>query len=84
MRMSREAEITMTHAFGDQGKNDSAVLFYRRIADYSLIARLVSALAYSSSDGVRPQSMLRFVFYYSPTFDVWSRHIPRGTVAQKT
>lgn len=84
MRMSREAEITMTHAFADQGKNDSAVLFYRRIADYSLIARLVSALAYSSSDGVRPQSMLRFVFYYSPTFDVWSRHIPRGTVAQKT
>lgn len=51
MRMSREVEITVTYVYGDQGKNDSLVLFYRVAADYSLISHLIN-VTYSSSDTV--------------------------------
>lgn len=66
MRMSRGVKITVTYGSGDQGKNDSTVLFYRAMADYSLISRLVNVVTYSSSDTVRPQRILYIaVFYYS-------------------
>lgn len=81
MRMSREVEITVTYGFGDHGENDSTVLFYRAMADYSLISRLMN-VTYSSLDTVRPQSILHVVFYYSLTFDVWSLHIPCCTIRQ--
>lgn len=85
--MSREVKITMTYGFGDQGKNDSTMLFYRAIADYSLMSRLMNFVTYSSSDTVRPQSILYFVFYYSlllmsdlSTFLI----APSGSMAQMT
>lgn len=48
--MSQEVEITMTYGFRDQGKNDFAVLFYRPLADYSLISRHVNVVTYPSLD----------------------------------
>lgn len=66
MGMSREVKITLTYGFGDQGKNGSTVLFYRVIADYSLISRLMNVVTYSSSVTVCPESIL--VFYYSLLF----------------
>lgn len=48
MRMSREVKIAMTYGSGDQGKNDSTMLFYRAIADCNLISCLMNVVAYSS------------------------------------
>lgn len=62
MKMSREVKIIMTYGFGDQGKNDATMLFYRAIADYSLISRLMNLVIYSSSDTVRPESILSSCF----------------------
>lgn len=33
MSLNIEVEITLMYGFGDQGENDSAMLFYRAIAD---------------------------------------------------
>lgn len=62
--MSIDVKITVVYGFGDQSKNDSTVLFYRVIADYSLISRLMNVVTYSSSDTIHPQSILNFVFCY--------------------
>lgn len=64
MRMSREVKITMMYGFGDQGKNYSTMLFYRVIADYSLISRLMNVITYSSSDTISPKSIFNLMFCY--------------------
>lgn len=71
MRMSREVEIIMTYGCGDQGEKDSAMLFYRAVADYSLISRLANVVTYSSSDTVSPLgAFCTSYFITARTFDV--------------
>lgn len=65
VRMNKEVKITMMYGFGDQGKNDSMVLFYRAMADYSLISHLMNVVTYSSWDTIHHEIILNFVFCYS-------------------
>ncbi len=83
MRMSRGVKITMTYGSGDQGKNDFTVLFYRALADYSLISRHMNVVAYLSLDSVRPRSIF-CVLWQSKLFmsDQSVFLAPSGSVAQ--